>query len=358
MSTHTIKLRSSEELLAVVPYLLGFHPQHSLVILTLRADRLGLTARVDLPDEPQSLRGAAVLAQALLPALLRENPDTAVLLGYEHTAGDSIPVLESLAQALPSHGIDLKDRLIIRDGRWRSLDCPDPGCCPPGGSPVPLPVDAPAVAAEFVGAGVSPHPTRADLAAVLEAGAQADPVGQLLASRAAGDVLPSGPEVAAVLSRVLGVTATAFPLSVEDAAAVVVVLRDVQVRDALIGWLTPGSIDPIVFSPAAQEVLAGLPHPSPGEAGSDVGRDGHVEGGRVLANLNMVQDRLVRLCTMLPDEHAAAALTVLACFEWWRGDGALTRVALTRALHCDPGYRLALLLERMVDLGIRTAPTT
>jgi hypothetical protein len=36
-----------------------------------------------------------------------------------------------------------------------------------------------------------------------------------------------------------------------------------------------------------------------------------------------------------------------------RGNGALTRVALDRALRCDPGYRLALLLERMVDLGLR-----
>ncbi|MEO3939270.1 DUF4192 domain-containing protein [Dermatophilaceae bacterium Soc4.6] len=358
MSTHAIRLRSSEELLAVVPYLLGFHPQHSLVVLTLHADRLGLTARVDLPAEPQSVRGAAVLAQSLLPSLLREKPDTAVLLGYENTAGDSIPVLECLSQALASHGVDLKDRLIIRDGRWRSLDCPDPGCCPPAGSPVPLPIDAPAVAAEFVGAGVSPHQTRAALAAVLKAGAQAHVVGRVLATPGAGDVPRSGPAVAALLARILGLTTPGCPLSVEDAAAAVGVLRDVQVRDALVAWLTPGSIDRNAFGPAAQEVLAGLPHPSPGEAFSDVDRDGSGEGNHVAANHHLVQDRLIRLCTMLPDEHAAPALTVLGCLTWWRGDGALTRVALDRALRCEPEYRLAQLLEHMVDLGIRTAPTT
>lgn len=56
---------------------------------------------------------------------------------------------------------------------------------------------------------------------------------------------------------------------------------------------------------------------------------------------------------MLPDEHAAPALTVLASFAWWGGNPALARVALNRALRCHPGYRLALLLEQMIDLAIR-----
>jgi hypothetical protein len=59
------------------------------------------------------------------------------------------------------------------------------------------------------------------------------------------------------------------------------------------------------------------------------------------------------LCAMLPDDVAAPALSVLASVTWWRGDGALTRVALARALRCQPDYRLALLLEKMVDLAIR-----
>ena len=56
---------------------------------------------------------------------------------------------------------------------------------------------------------------------------------------------------------------------------------------------------------------------------------------------------------MLPDHVAAPTLSVLASFTWWRGDGALARVALARALRCDPGYRLAQLLLHMVDLAIR-----
>jgi hypothetical protein len=56
---------------------------------------------------------------------------------------------------------------------------------------------------------------------------------------------------------------------------------------------------------------------------------------------------------MLPDDLATPALSVLASFSWWRGDGGLSRVALARALRCDPDYRLAQLLLQMVELAIR-----
>ena len=69
--------------------------------------------------------------------------------------------------------------------------------------------------------------------------------------------------------------------------------------------------------------------------------------------LQRIERRLCELCAALPDPWAVPFLTVLAAFTWWRGDGALTRIALDRALRVDPQYRLAQLLERMVDLAIR-----
>ncbi len=66
-----------------------------------------------------------------------------------------------------------------------------------------------------------------------------------------------------------------------------------------------------------------------------------------------MQARLVQLCRMLPAREAAPMLTVLANFAWCLGDGALARAALERALDAEPGYRLAGLLERMVELAIR-----
>jgi hypothetical protein len=49
------------------------------------------------------------------------------------------------------HGIDVREAVLVRSGRWRSYDCDDWSCCPPGGSAVPA-VDG-ALAAMTVASG-------------------------------------------------------------------------------------------------------------------------------------------------------------------------------------------------------------
>ena len=70
MTTNAIKLTSPHELLAVVPYLLGFNPTNSIMVLCLRDRRLGLTQRLDLP-RPEN---AHDVASALLPSLIDREP--------------------------------------------------------------------------------------------------------------------------------------------------------------------------------------------------------------------------------------------------------------------------------------------
>src|SRR6476620_10023814 len=48
--TARLKVRRTEDLLAIVPYLLGFPPEESLVIVLVAGGRVALTARLDLPD--------------------------------------------------------------------------------------------------------------------------------------------------------------------------------------------------------------------------------------------------------------------------------------------------------------------
>ena len=132
MTTHAIKLTSPHELLAVVPYLLGFCPTNSIVTLCLSDNRLGLTQRLDLPP-PDC---AHDVASALLPILIREGPDSVILIGFEDNDRESLPALEALTTALRSHSMPIHDRLVVREGRWRSLDCNNASCCPPEGRPV------------------------------------------------------------------------------------------------------------------------------------------------------------------------------------------------------------------------------
>ncbi|MCX6423903.1 MAG: DUF4192 family protein, partial [Actinobacteria bacterium] len=50
-----LSLRSPDAVIAAVPYLLGFMPSESLVIIWLSADQVRLTQRVDLPSDDLSV---------------------------------------------------------------------------------------------------------------------------------------------------------------------------------------------------------------------------------------------------------------------------------------------------------------
>jgi len=339
VTTHALKLTSPHELLAVVPYLLGFCPTNSIVTLCLSDNRLGLTQRLDLPPSNR----ARDVASALLPILIRENPDSVILIGYEDQEEDSMLAVESLTAALRSSAIDIHDRIIVRDHRFRSLDCHNPSCCPPEGSPVPEPADVSGVISEFVGRGVAPHLDRESLAREVEAGSQAAAVATMMRSLQKLGDSPAVPraELFTAWPRILDPDGST--ITVEDAVLAAMSLLDIEIRDAMVAWLCPGTLDLNEFSEDIQRLLSGL----------EKGRgDTYIDPASTGAQ-NGLQARLIGLCAMLPDDLATPALSVLASFTWWRGDGALARVALARALRCDPDYRLAQLLQQMVDLAIR-----
>ena len=153
----------------------------------------------------------------------------------------------------------------------------------------------------------------------------------------------------AVWSRVLRDDDDAEPIQTlpsHDLGLLAVSLTDVDLRDALIAWLCPGAMPRDLIDPRLLGMLSAA-LPAPPRLDGEVGEIQHV------LRLERIERRLCELCAALPDVWAVSALTVLASFAWWRGDGALTRIALDRALRVDPHYRLARLLERMVDLAIR-----
>jgi hypothetical protein len=273
---------------------------------------------------------------------MREHPDQVLLIAYENQADLSTEAVDALTSALTTAGVPIHDRIVVRDGRWRSLDCHEPSCCPALGRPVPVPAEVPELASEFVGHELSPHPDRNAVVAQLEAGPEPISASDLEAAEAAAPA-----ELAGVWQQILDASDSAVQITPAMAASAAVSLKDVQVRDGVVAWLTPGTLDLADLPREVRSLFSQLDR----EWGQD-----RPDTGATVA-MNRIQARLVRLCTMLPDEHAAPALTVLACFSWWRGNGALTRAALGRALRSEPGYRLARLLRRMVDLAIRPRPT-
>ncbi|WP_076259255.1 DUF4192 domain-containing protein [Intrasporangium flavum] len=341
MTAPPIKLRSPAELLAVIPHLLGFQPQHAIVVMALRDNRIDLTQRIDLPA-PERLEE---VAEALVRHVRRETAEAALVVGYEDTVDQSRPLLEAVTDRLAAQGVAIRDRLVVHDGRWRSLDCDRPSCCPPEGTPLRPAVDVASTIAEFVGRGSAPLPDRQTLAAQVEEGRAAQDVADLirrtgevpaiLADRRGRHRLPD------VWARVL--TQSDGTLAVADAAIALQSLKETSTRDGLAVVLIPTGLERDVLPEETQALV---------DACSRAIRAAEEEDGVDMAP-GSVKPRLLDLCRHATDEHAAPALTLLATYSWWHGDGALARVALDRALRCDPDYRLAQLLTLMLDEGIR-----
>jgi hypothetical protein len=131
------RLSSPGDIVDAVPYLVGFQPEDSLVVLSLRGDRsrLGLTARVDLPPA----RAASVCAREFVGYLKRDHAARAIVVLYPPSNGPSYPSLRPIADALTKQlaraRIGVVDVLCVFDGLWWSLHCTDADCCPPDGTP-------------------------------------------------------------------------------------------------------------------------------------------------------------------------------------------------------------------------------
>ena len=76
----TVTLRNAGDLVATMPYLLGYQPRDALVVVCLKAGRVCLTACQPLPAG----EGQPPALDALLAGMAKADPDTVVILGYEN----------------------------------------------------------------------------------------------------------------------------------------------------------------------------------------------------------------------------------------------------------------------------------
>ena len=361
LMTTTIHLSGPADVLTVLPYQLGFHPHECLVVVSLHGTRMGLVQRIDLPP-PEHLGDAVA---AMIAPLRQDNPRAVLLIGFEGCEGESRAILDEMADACLAHGVEVADRLVVRGGRWFDLDCVQ-SCCPSEGLPLPAPSAVPAVA-EFVGREICPLPDRTALAGLLEPNSSLrsrevsrlakESLERRLGATGDGETGVSRREMLdgfraselALWSLVLCDKDDAEPIRAvppQDLAELAVSLTDVDLRDGLIAWLCPGTLpQDLIDATLLVQMSRVLPEP--------LWLDGDAGGMAQVIGRQRIERRLCELSAALPDVWAVSTLTVLASFTWWRGDGALTRIALDRALRVDPHYRLAQLLERMVDLAIR-----
>jgi hypothetical protein len=351
-----ITLRGPAELVDALPYLLGFWPTDSVVLVTLHGDRARFGGRLRLGIPPTADEWSPVadlLAEYALEAAERRGSRPDGILVFlcqdpDETAGESArqvmerlrPFAQLLRTACGTLDLPVLEALCVSGGRFWSYCCPDARCCPPEGTQTVLPgTSVMAAAAAYAGLRVSGSLKEMENRVAPERGACAP--GQARAFDAAGGkIVPEilGGGRAVVAARTLSLardlvrrldTARGPSPAAPGAEAAADALDDTLLHDEEVAALVLGLQDRATRDRAAAWT------DEPGAA----------------AALRLWR-ALARRCAGAFVEYAAAPLVLAAWFAWAAGDEPAARVAVSRALTVDPHYHLARLLHEAYNRGI------
>jgi Domain of unknown function (DUF4192) len=320
-----VRLSSPADILAAVPYLLGFHPERSLVVIGAGGprDRVKLGFRYDLPDPPAAAAARRIAGHAA--AVLRERRATTVIaVGYG--PGRLVtPVMDAFAAAARQGSLAVRELLRVEDGRYWSYLCREVSCCPAEG--VPFDSRSHPVAAAMSVAGLGAYPDRAALVRTI-----APLTGER--SRARDQATQRACAQVAALAGKAANRGGGNPLRL--------VIKEGRrtVAGAIAHYRAGGAITDDDLLARLVVSLAHLPVRDDAWARMD---PEHRE-----AHLRLWAD-LVRAAA---DAWVPAPAALLAFTAWQSGDGVLASIAIDRALACDPDYSMALLLRDILDAGV------
>lgn len=347
-----VTLRSPAELADALPYLLGYRPEDSIVLVALHEKdgraRFGGRARLGIPANADDWPSAArQLAHGLVTGSERRGArpeQMVVFLCREPGAGESGrqvrerlgPLAHALRLECGALDIPVVEALCVSDGRFWSYCCDDQGCCPAEGTPLGLPGTS-VLAAAATYAGLQIRGTLRELRARLlpressaarEQERALDAAGMTLVPRmldAAGCHEVAG-ETLGLAERVMGRLAGAPPasgvlpadlrdddlLGHDEAATLILGLQDRTTRDRAAEWMEGDDAGPAL----------------------------------------RLWRALARRCVGPYGEHAAAPLTLAGWVAWSTGDELEAREALALALAADPDYLFARLLHQACNQGL------
>ncbi len=316
-----VRLSAPSDILATIPFLVGYHPTDSIVVLGMRERRVTFTARDDLPALDDDALAERV--GALVSIVLRQDCESAMIVGFGVEERVN-PMLIALRDAYREAGVAVLEGLRAHEGRYWSYLCDNQSCCPPEGTTYDSGSSAVAAAWTLNGrvalhdrdeyeAQIQPA-TGAVRAAMGQATLEAqERLIELMSAcdddeQAEAVLLTAGNlAIAEALDRQLHDA----PLTHEQVAWLTVLLMSIQVRD--IAWSLIQGSGTVVFQHRA-----------------------------------LWQDVVHRAEPDLVPGPAS-----LFAFAAWRcGDGGIARVALERALDQDPRYRMALLLHQAITHGL------
>ena len=315
-----LRLSQPSDILAMIPFMLGFHPSESLVVVAMKEKDVSFAARDDLPagGEP-----SPETVDYLVDVVVRQECDRVLLVGYG-THENVSPALGAVSRAFRQADVTVLEALRADGGRYWSYQCRNRRCCSPLGNPYDS--SASEVAAAWTLAGRVVWRDRAEYEsqilpaegplreAMRAATAAADERGMRLLATAPDEQLASAmlfDAGTAAITEALERQREGLPPTEEQAAWLSVLLQSIPIRDLAWSLIRGDDTALRLHRGLWQEVL----------------------------------------CRAEPDLVPAPA-SLFAFAAWRDGDGAIARLALERALAADPRYRMANLLYRALTFGV------
>ncbi|MET8082197.1 DUF4192 domain-containing protein [Streptomyces sp. NPDC005303] len=349
---HQVTLRTPGELADALPYLLGYRPEDSIVLVALHdrggRGRFGGRARLGIPANKDDWPAVArQLAHGLITGSERRGGRPEQMVAYlcqEPGSGETgrqiterlAPLAGLLRTECGRLDVPVIEALCISDGRYWSYCCPSEECCPPEGVPMGLPGTS-VLAAAATYAGLQVRGTLRELrarlqpwetAAALEQEVALDTAGMTLVPRMLDQASRAdvAEETLRLAKRTMTRLAEAAPVSGslqadlrddellghDDAAVLVLGLQDRTTRDRAAEWMEAEEAGPAL----------------------------------------RLWRALARRCVGPYGEHAAAPLTLAGWVAWSTGDEIEAREALAMALGADPSYLFARLLHQACNEGL------
>ena len=351
-----VRLRGPSELADALPYLLGFHPDDSIVVVALHGERgrFGGRLRIGIGGNPEEWQALSAQIAACLASNARargRRPDGALVFlckepGTGETGHDVMERLRPLAQCLRvacgERDMPVYEALCLSAGRYWSYCCPDPVCCPSTGRPMAVPGTS-VMAAAAAYAGLQVRGSLREMQQRLEVidSTFAEQQRRALDS-ASATILPrmlSPDDSEVVRAETLRLAAKLmarfrkFPPSGDSSAGAA------DAHD-----------DGLLSHQEAAMLIQGLQDRGTRDRAAE-----WMEGADIAPALRLWR-AVARRCVAPFTEHAAAPLTLAGWVAWSGGDEPSARVALDKALRSDPKYVFAQLLHRACNDGLDPEP--
>lgn len=336
-----LSLRSPDAVIAAVPYLLGFQPSESLVILWLSRNQVLLTLRVDLPPAVYTGQHREI-SEVIAGAAKNAAADEVIICVFTDNARDGRLPFTSLITTLMVDfyrlGVRVRDALMIAgdvgadacetSAQWWSYLGDESDIESPGTA-----LDEQVllyVKSRFTLEGVVALPDRTDLQRAFDPDTNRSSRIELLVkdfvkalAKNLGEAKADDPSTAKAITTWRGesideivtlvVAADGRELSDSEIARIVFCIVDIRVRDTLLWHLVQ------------------------------------------LSDRRAALDALAAALRAAPEGMIAPIATCTSICAWLTGDGARALVALERAQLADPDYSLAQLVSQGLGAGLPPA---